>query len=187
MHLRNKPGLETAAGICGGYQMLCEQLIDEAGTDTGEINKKVHGLGLIPAVTRFQLNKRTIRSTGAVHPKTGLPAVPIEGYEVHLGRTDPLDANMTGTPFVLLEAGKTDGVCIDQGRIIGTYFHHLFHNDEWRTVWLNKLRKKNGLPERPYHQSRRSGENSFDQLARHAEAHLDIDYLIDLAVKRENI
>ncbi|MFC7391939.1 cobyric acid synthase [Scopulibacillus cellulosilyticus] len=175
----------TAAGICGGYQMMCDQLIDEAGTDTGEINKKVDGLGLIPAVTRFQPIKKTVRSTGVVHRRSGLMSVPIEGYEIHLGRTDMLDTDEPPLPFVSLQNGETEGVCYDKGRIIGTYFHHLFHNDEWRTVWLNQIRKKKGLPERNCHRLHQSGDHRFDLLAKQVETYLDIDYLTDLAINWE--
>ena len=35
-------------GICGGYQILCEEIVDEAGTDTGIQNRKDKGMGYIP-------------------------------------------------------------------------------------------------------------------------------------------
>ncbi|MFP3360131.1 cobyric acid synthase CobQ, partial [Planococcus sp. SIMBA_143] len=71
----------SVVGICGGYQRLTEQRIDEHGTDTGNAGTELNGLGLIPAKTTFHEVKTTIRVSG-VHTETGSP---IEGYEIHLG------------------------------------------------------------------------------------------------------
>ena len=49
------------AGICGGYQMLGQKLIDEEGTDTGKKAFEEKGLGLMEAVTYFRKEKQTIR------------------------------------------------------------------------------------------------------------------------------
>ncbi|RFU67948.1 cobyric acid synthase [Bacillus sp. V59.32b] len=133
-------------GICGGYQMLCEQLIDEEGSDTGRRRTKEAGLCLIPAQTTFSIEKKTIRSKGSLHPKTGLEKVAqLEGYEIHLGHT-VWKKGQAGSPFLMLDSGEAEGFYTENGRLIGTYMHHLFHNDEWRTLWLNRLRERKNLP-----------------------------------------
>ncbi|UTW69773.1 hypothetical protein KHA80_01755 [Anaerobacillus sp. HL2] len=40
----------------------------------------------------------------------------------------------------------TDGLSSLDGKLIGTYFHHLFHNDRWRNFWLNEIRMTKNLP-----------------------------------------
>ena len=102
------------------------------------------GLGGIPATTTFYKEKETNRVTGRYHQNTGLPSnQPLEGYEIHLGKTI---ISQKGRPFLTLENGEKEGYFGNDGQIIGTYLHHLFHNDEWRNQWLNMIRKKKGLP-----------------------------------------
>ena len=50
-HFAQDGGFVT--GICGGYQMLGKNVIDEEGTDTGDSGSEETGLGLIEAVTIF--------------------------------------------------------------------------------------------------------------------------------------
>ncbi|CAH0344996.1 cobyric acid synthase [Bacillus sp. CECT 9360] len=133
-------------GICGGFQMLCEQLIDDEGSDTGMPQTKEEGLCLVPAQTIFSTEKKTIRSKGSLHPETGVKeTVRLEGYEIHLGDT-VWRTRQRELPFIILDSGEAEGFYTEKGRLIGTYMHHLFHNDEWRTLWLNRLREKKHLP-----------------------------------------
>ncbi|UQD50832.1 cobyric acid synthase CobQ [Bacillus methanolicus] len=134
----------TIVGICGGYQMLTRMLIDEAGSDTGKAGISEEGLGIIPGITFFYREKLTIRTKGTVHPDIGMGEIPVHGYEIHLGKTE-IDPSVKRSPFLLLENGEEEGYCRDDGTIIGTYLHHLFHNDQWRSKWLNRLRKRKGL------------------------------------------
>ena len=45
-------------GICGGYQMLGREIVDEEGVEGGG---SIAGMGLLPVVTRFRPEKRRIR------------------------------------------------------------------------------------------------------------------------------
>ncbi|RFU62399.1 cobyric acid synthase [Peribacillus glennii] len=136
----------TLIGICGGFQMLSEELIDPEGTDTGKKGTKEKGLGLLPAKTVFSTKKKTIRTKGAPHPLTDLKeTAQFEGYEIHLGHSI-WDEKNKKLPFLILDTGEEEGYYAENGRLIGTYMHHLFHNDEWRTMWLNRLRKEKDLP-----------------------------------------
>jgi adenosylcobyric acid synthase len=130
----------SIVGICGGYQMLCENLIDEAGSDTGISGNTLKGLSIISMVTTFYEHKKTVRATGNIHPQTGFIKNKLKGYEVHLGKTEPVPGESI-TPFLVLEEGE-EGICAYNGKVLGTYFHGLFHNDEWRTQWLNMVRKE---------------------------------------------
>ncbi|PLT35940.1 cobyric acid synthase [Bacillus sp. V5-8f] len=136
----------TVIGICGGYQMLCEELIDPEGADTGKKGTNEDGLALIPAKTVFLTKKKTVRTKGTLHSQIEMTEkTQLEGYEIHLGHSTWNNENKK-LPFLMLETGEEDGYYAEKGRLIGTYMHHLFHNDEWRTIWLNRLREKKQLP-----------------------------------------
>lgn len=104
---------ETGAriiGICGGYQMLGEQIWDAA-----EI---VEGLGLLPVSTVLKPEKTT-RVVDAVT----VSGIPFRAYEIHMGQTRrPGDA----TPFAIVE-GKPEGVALNG--CVGTYLHGALENE----------------------------------------------------------
>lgn len=157
-------------GICGGYQMLGRLLVDEYGVDTGVLDSKEKGLGLIPATTIFLKEKVTVRAEGTLHPRTGIQQQ-IKGYEIHLGETK-LDEGNT-YHFLQLKSGNEEGYYSKDGKIIGTYLHHLFHNDGWRNKWLNGLRQAKGLPLRETVPIKKLKDQKYDELAAHLLAHSD--------------
>ncbi|WP_078428540.1 cobyric acid synthase [Alkalihalobacterium alkalinitrilicum] len=175
----------TIIGLCGGYQMLGEKLIDEAGTDTGIIGQTIEGLKIAPLKTHFNEKKITIRSKGKLVSSHWQCKEEIVGFEIHLGSTVSTDKRIE--PFLEIEE-RTEGICINNGQVIGTYFHHVFHNDEWRTAWLNQLRVKKGLQQGKVLKLQEVRDLAYDRLADHVEMYLDLDYVIDLieSWKREN-
>jgi adenosylcobyric acid synthase len=165
-------------GICGGYQMLGAEMIDEAGSDTGIANFRVQGLEIIPARTFFQHEKETVRTAAHLHEDTGLSCLDrLEGYEIHLGRTV---LSREGCSFLQTVDGKSDGYYGENGRVIGTYLHHLFHNDAWRNQWLNMIRKSKGLPEKEVVQIKVFKDQRFDDLARQMKEHINWELLTDV-------
>ncbi|MEH7178367.1 cobyric acid synthase [Neobacillus vireti] len=165
-------------GICGGYQILCEEIIDEAGSDTGIKNNHEKGLGYIPGRTIFHQRKDTLRVTGEYHEDTGLQAnVQVEGYEIHLGKTV---LHQSGCSFLRLGNGAGEGYFSKKGQIIGTYLHHLFHNDHWRTQWLNLIRKSKGLPTKEVKSINDFKDKKYDDIASQMKAHLNYDRLKEI-------
>ena len=79
-------------GICGGYQMLGDALLDPEAVESGKV-KRSRGLGWLPLTTMFLPGKKTIRTTGHVLPDASLrlystePVIPVGGYEIHSGET----------------------------------------------------------------------------------------------------
>jgi adenosylcobyric acid synthase len=74
-------------GICGGMQMLGEELRDPGGVDGNE-----QGLGLLPLATSFAAEKLVGRgparfATGLDGPWRALAGVEFPGYEIRHGRT----------------------------------------------------------------------------------------------------
>jgi adenosylcobyric acid synthase len=168
-------------GICGGYQILGEDIIDEAGSDTGIANNTVRGLGCIPGRTIFYEEKETVRGAGVYHENTGLSANrKIEGYEIHLGKTV---LHQQGCSFLSLENGKDEGYFGRNGQIIGTYLHHLFHNDEWRNDWLNIIRKSKGLHTKETTYIREYKDKRYDEIADRMKEHLNFELLNDIINK----
>jgi adenosylcobyric acid synthase len=92
-------------GICGGLQMLGEQLHDEASVDGS-----ADGLALLPIATRFQRDKLArrvgVRVGELPEPWGALNGVEFEGYEIRHGRFEPaLDVCAQGSVLGLAAHG----------------------------------------------------------------------------------
>ena len=126
----------AVAGICGGYQMLGQEIRDPQGAEATP-GASVRGLGLLPTVTVFQPVKQTCRAT--LRLPDGEQA---QGYEIHMGETQRLPG---AKPFgEIVErngqpARDPDGAVSDDGRVWGTYLHGLFSNAGFRQRWLMAL------------------------------------------------
>ena len=139
-------------GICGGYQMLCNTIIDPEGVESESSERETAGLGLLPAKTVFEHHKLTNQVRAIVN--LDFYRGEIEGYEIHMGRTyfsnDRGDNNGgIRSAFTVIErSGKETrdegggAVC---GNVIGTYIHGLFDNDGFRQAFLNYIRARKGL------------------------------------------
>ncbi len=113
-------------GICGGLQMLGEALIDAHGIDGN-----APGLGLLPLVTQFAVNKtvqRTLASWGSVQGAwSALSGLQIQGYEIHHGQTQAHPA-MVAAGAVLHEVMPGLAWQNDAGNVLGVYLHGLFED-----------------------------------------------------------
>ncbi|MCV2872761.1 cobyric acid synthase [Defluviimonas sp. WL0050] len=152
-------------GICGGYQMLGRTIADPDGIE-GPVGED-RGLGLLDVATVMTPDKRLTR-TSAIHAVTGAP---MEGYEIHIGRTEGPDR---ARPFAFVE-GMPEGATSSDGRIAGSYLHGMFTGDAFRAEFLERLGAASTT-------SYGAGvEATLGALADHMEAHLDIDGLLALA------
>jgi adenosylcobyric acid synthase len=157
-------------GICGGYQMLGEHIQDPFAIES--LVQEMEGLQLLPIRTTITKEKTTVLSNGTLNLYGKV--FPVTGYEIHMGETVMTEANQT-----LIETnGQTDGCKTADEKIIGTYFHGIFHNDEFRKEMLNQLRGSKGLApiytRVSFNQLR---EEAFDRLADHVRAHVKIGYI----------
>ncbi len=152
-------------GICGGYQMLGSVIRDPDGIEgpAGDMP----GLGLLNVATDMVADKR-LTQVQAVHAATGQP---MQGYEIHIGRTD---GAACARPFARVE-GRAEGAISSDGRIMGSYLHGMFTGDAFRAAFLAQLgATPSGL-------SYGAGvEATLDALAAHLEAHLDVAGLLAL-------
>ena len=156
-------------GLCGGYQMLGRTIADPDGIE-GPAGT-VDGLGLLDVSTVMSADKSTRLVRGS-HVATGAP---VEGYEIHLGRSEGSDC---ARPVVTID-GRPDGAGTIDGRVQGTYVHGLFTGDVFRKAWLENL----GIASSLAYEA--SIESALDALADHLEAHLDIDGIVAIARSRQ--
>lgn len=109
-------------GVCGGYQMLGERLIDELG-DAGD-QGMIDGLSLLPATTLFQ-SRKTLRQVVSLEAETEGPA-----YEIHMGETRPT-VPADALNRVRDDAGeRPEGMRL--GNVWGTYLHGWFDSPSVR-------------------------------------------------------
>lgn len=171
--LRNFSG--AIFGICGGYQIMGETLIDEEGVDYKPGYKKA-ALGLLPLTTYFQKQKEVgqVNACG-LHP--AVKDMAVQGYEIHLGRTDKKDDSVK--PLWIID-GRWDGVATDDFQRAGSYLHNIFHNDNFRNFWLNNIRRRKGLPQREVVDTVAYKESQYKKLAAYTKEHLDMEYIMEL-------
>ena len=148
-------------GICGGYQMLTDRILDDLESGDGDIP----GLGLLPGEVRFGEAKVLGRPSGTWRGE------PVEGYTIHHGR-------------VHASGGKE--FCEGQqiGATFGTMWHGAFESDGFRRVFLEEIARLTGSDWRPsegapgYAEQR---EAMIERLADACEDNLDVPALLDAA------
>lgn len=184
-----RSGTHQLVGICGGYQMLGEMLIDPYAVEGNE-PRSAEGLGYLPVTTTFLKEKTTLRVYGtlaAEHPLalvTEQDVLPIEGYEIHMGETRCLNMNNVAPLFQverLIGEDVREGWGTEDGRTWGTYLHGVFHNDTFRRSWLDGIRVKKGLnPLGQTYISNRLKEQEFDRIAEVVRNHVDMKQIYDI-------
>lgn len=153
-------------GICGGFQMLGQQVSDPDGIE-GHAGT-AQGLGLLDIETVMTADKRLTERT-AKHVPTGCT---ISGYEMHKGHSDGSDRTR---PFARIN-GQNEGAISADGRVVGTYLHGMFRSDAFRRAWLESFGAT--ASEATYTQT---VEEVLDALADWLEQHLDVEGLLSCA------
>ncbi len=174
-------------GICGGYQMLGRTLSDPDHVESSITS--MEGLGLLPMDTVFQGTKETHRIKGEVVQAVGLLAgaagLPVQGYEIHMGRTTgegvAAPIRIDERADVPVEAGGSlDGAVNAAGDVLGTYVHGLFQNTGLRRALLRELARRKGLrlPESNFELDL---DREYDRLADWVRSSLDMDLVYRLS------
>ena len=151
-------------GVCGGYQMLGQELRDPLGIEHGGTLK---GLGLLPLVTTFSAQKTRTQVSGRTGDlaATALPQLShraFSGYEIHMGQTElcgssglceshrPNKANNSNAfPFGVIERSNGEA-CAEQqgfccGNVFGTYIHGIFDQPQMAQGLIEALFLRKGL------------------------------------------
>ncbi len=179
-------------GICGGYQMLGQGVADPDGVETGD---RGDGLGFLRVTTVLAREKITEQVEAYALHIDGPAALPIQGYLIHMGRTNrdghPPCFQLQGKRELLPSRSDTagcddesaDGAVRDDGLVWGTYIHGLFDQSQFRRAWLNRLRNRKGLSAVELLQSQRVNEkrrDAMDRWADHVEQHFDLAPILAL-------
>lgn len=165
--IKNLAGETPIIGVCGGYQMLGESIIDSGVEhEKGELE----GLGLLPIHTVFdRYDKQTTqvcrRVTGDGPLLEQIIGDEVRGYEIHMGKsTLTRDAPR---PF------EDDGCMDDTGLVIGTYMHGLFNNQCVLDAVMSYLGVNGG-------ECADNIDGSFHQLAELVKENVDMERIMDL-------
>ncbi|MBO8174583.1 MAG: cobyric acid synthase [Thermococcus sp.] len=158
-------------GICGGFQMLGEKIIDNIESKRGEVK----GIGLLKAKTVFAETKRTNHLKAEIlwEPVRGLN---VEGYEIRMGRS------ISEKPFSIIHEINGARTFEPEGavgeRAFGTYLHGIFHNFEFTEQFLNMLRLERDLE--PITVQKWSIEEEIERFAEVVRRSIDIDYILEV-------
>jgi adenosylcobyric acid synthase len=173
---------QPIVGICGGLQMLGEDVRDPCGVESGGV---VDGLSLLRIRTELAVTKTTTPAS-AVWSDLRLfgqsigPAHAV-GYEIHMGETHYLEGVQ---PFCeILRAGTagvvSDGAITEDGFIVGTYLHGLFDSDSFRHAFIRGARAATRLaPPADLVNVAAQRDDRLNRFAAHVEAALDVDALL---------
>lgn len=164
-------------GICGGYQMLGDTIVDEVESGLGT----QPGLGLLNTITRFAQDKITtqVNATMSGELPSWLAAaagLPVRGYEIHMGETVLQEGCCTAMTLQKNGCSVADGAVTADGLAFGTYLHGLFDSDAFTRAVVNGLRARKGLA--PWETTFCYAEHKarqFDLLAEAMRQHIDID------------
>lgn len=190
-------------GICGGYQMMGEKLLDRDGTEGGKAGFCIAGMGLFPNVTVFRSEKTRTQVTGVFGRVSGifsaLSGKKVSGYEIHMGETcsegdsgaKDISVYSRGESRYFLElrekqlsgnGRKTDGIC--SGNLYGTYVHGIFDEPGIASGVIEALLAGKGIAAetsgecgRDYRAYR---ESQYDRLAGILRESLDMPHIYEI-------
>lgn len=167
-------------GICGGYQILGKEIIDDYNVESS-INR-INGLGLLNTRTTMNKEKSTTQTSGtfinSFELLTGNEDMTVSGYEIHMGKTEIMGEDI---PAIKLKDGNLDGTISKGGRILGTYLHGVFENDEFRNTILNSIRRRKGLTINEKTKDYRDlKEKEYDKLADIVSEHINLKKIKDI-------
>jgi len=163
-------------GICGGYQMLGKEIVDENGMESEGRGRSIKGMGLLPVKTFFASEKARNRVEGYTGTFEGklqkISGKKVSGYEIHMGCSERSEEKATS---FFAHDGKEDG-CV-KGSVAGTYLHGLFDEEEFREAFLDMICEEKGIDrtgeeELTYEQYR---EAQYDKLADILRESLDME------------
>lgn len=162
---------KTILGICGGYQIMGQEVLDPEGIE-GDL-PRLPGLGLLPISTTMRGDKVTRQISFTLLDDTRL----CNGYEIHMGRSVPIDGEEM-RPLAQLSDGRQDGYHLSP-RCMGTYLHGILDNPSFIDYLLAPFADKLHSVA-PYVDYDTYKNEQYDRLATHLRKHIDLDLLYSL-------
>ena len=182
--LRHASQEKVVFGVCGGYQMLGEELSDPYGVEEGGT---MRGLGLLPIDTVFEKQKRRTQVRGNITSIEGLLSkmsdAEFEGYEIHMGISTPKE-DLASLAQIDTISGKE--VCrfdgYHKGNVYGSYIHGLFDKEEIAKSLIISLYESKGLnyDEVTAIDMKAYKEEQYDKLAQIVRENIDMDQIYEI-------
>ena len=168
-HLWNSRAL---MGVCAGLQMLGNTIRDPLGIESDR--PEVSGLGILDIDTEFMGEKVTVRTDASVVADRGILAgasgVRVSGYEIHVGVSE--SGGSATRALKSIQSDRAVGYLDNTGRVLGTYIHDLFKNEEFSRRVVNNLARIKGI-ELMAEPALFSQDTEFDKLSAHLRRHID--------------
>ncbi|MGN0131176.1 MAG: cobyric acid synthase [Lachnospiraceae bacterium] len=159
-------------GICGGYQMLGQEILDP---DHAEEGGSIRGMGLLSVATVLQKEKKRCQTEGKIGKLGGIFSVlsgcTFRGYEIHMGRT--YSKKMTDRKEEL----QTVVVSGSNPNVYGSYVHGLFDREGIADAVVQALAEKKGvkIEDGVFEDYRTFKEKQYDKLADTLRVYLDME------------
>lgn len=169
-------------GVCGGYQMLGEKIIDDEKIEGNTLEEL--GLNLLDFKTKFNKEKTTIQTKAVIKDKNPLNEyisnIRLEGYEIHNGVNEYKE---NAIPFICDEENRIIGSINKDGTVIGTYLHGIFDSDEFNLRLIEYIAKRNnisieGIEKKSSYKQHKLRE--YDKLADLLKENIDIKKLEEI-------
>lgn len=162
----------TVMGICGGYQLMGQEVCDPDHVE-GEI-ERLPGLGLLPVSTHMTGEKVTRQVKFQLTIDNGQL---LKGYEIHMGTTIPTH-DVPVSPLNLLEDGRTDGYYVNR-TCIGTYIHGILDNPAFIDFLLEPFADKLADTGTAF-DYQQFKEEQYDKLADHVRRHINLPLIYQI-------
>ncbi|MBI5075201.1 MAG: cobyric acid synthase [Nitrospirae bacterium] len=174
-------------GMCGGYQMLGNRILDPYHAES--THAEVEGLGLLNIETVFEKEKITcqveaeMQMVNTSHQLSAINYQPLKGYEIHMGRSAGdiglfriSRLSSDSSPITHNSSPLFDGSL--NKNCWGTYLHGIFDNNEFRRDLINRIREKKGLPVLPVSVDYTGmKEKALDSLAAMVKENIDMEFV----------
>nr|WP_320058856.1 cobyric acid synthase [uncultured Bacteroides sp.] len=159
----------TVMGICGGYQIMGQEVCDPEHVE-GDI-ERLPGLGLLPTSTSMQGEKVTRQVTFTFRGND----TACQGYEIHMGFTS-LVGDAPLSPLNTLSDGRADGYYVDAA-CMGTYIHGILDNAAFIDFLLQPYAARIQKTAFDYQAFK---EEQYDKLADHVRKHVNLPLIYQI-------
>ena len=134
---------KTVIGICGGFQMMGQEVLDPEHVESDV--ERMPGLGILPLTTTMNGEKRTVQVDFYWETSAGPSAC--KGYEIHMGITRSVAAGEKSKPVTTYK---------ESPRCWGSYIHGILDNapiiDELLSPWLENKEEESVFDYQAYKQ-----------------------------------
>ena len=126
-------------GICGGYQMLGDEISDP---DSVEEGGSIRGMELLPVTTVLQKEKKRSQTKGRLEKLggifSGISGCTFQGYEIHMGKTIYTKETVKQLNQRVVITGQNENV-------YGSYIHGLFDQGGIANAIVQALADRKGI------------------------------------------